>query len=157
MGYNAFWKSIAQKFIQIKIEPALLAYLIIVLIVGNIGSLFTWYAVAHSPEQDAYRLAQSAATGFVAVAICGWLDIVLEKDMSMHRSYIGWVGVLTLVTIGLLVLCFLITTSVSLLYAGIGEFVAITIWIIANANSAKLKDDFNAAFAPETSGHGKGW
>ena len=148
-----------QRFVQLKVEPVLLAYLLFVFAVGNIGSLLTWLLeVRVSPEPDAYRIAQSLATSFVAVAICGWMDVVLDRGMPMHRAYSGWIGVLWLLSLGLLGLCFLDNTRVSLIYAAFGELVAIAIWIISNANSPRMRDDqFNAAFAPQANQHGEGW
>ena len=133
-----------------------LGYLVLVFVLANLGSYFTIYDVLKTNVPDSYRIAQSLATSFVAIAVVGCLDIALENGMPFRKTYTVWAGVATILAVIFLIGSFLLRTKGSLVFAVLGEIVAVLIWIIANAGNPKLQE-FHEQMRPEKAGHGQTW
>lgn len=113
----------------------------VVIVFGGIGISMTIRDVVNSKTPDLSIVSKSIATTFVAIIAASLVDLNLSYSIKNVPSLIinsmGFTGI----SILLMILSFNIQGAWSLLPAIFGYMLALSIWILANADNDKLFDD----------------
>jgi hypothetical protein len=113
----------------------------IVIMFGGIGIGLTIYEELRNSVTHVNIISKTIATTFVAIIASSLVDLNLSYNIknvpSLIINSIGFIAV----SILLLILSFNLNGNWSLLPAISGYFLALIIWILANADNDKLSDD----------------
>lgn len=113
----------------------------IVIAFGGIGIGLTTYEELMNVKPNVTLISKTIATTFVAIIASSLVDLNLSYNFknvpSLIINSVGFIAV----SILLLILSFNINSNWSLLPAILGYFIALFIWILANADNDKLSDD----------------
>jgi len=135
-------------------------YLLIMVVGGGIGVLFTAYEVAQEKNASAlsYKVAESLATFFVALAATSFIELNLCKELHNKKAFMTWSYILAFLSVGLLWLTYHLKNSNSFYPSAIGTLLAVMMWVIANADNDKIikEDDFFEQMQGKGN-HGNNW
>lgn len=123
-------------------------YLFIVIAAGCFGVAFTAYEVYKSEMilKENFKIAESLATFFIAIVATSYVDLNLCKKLQNKKAFTTWSVLVGGLCLGLLWITYQFKSNFSIIPSLIGTLIALSMWIIANADNDKIiyEDDYYA-------------
>jgi peptidoglycan/LPS O-acetylase OafA/YrhL len=116
-------------------------FLLIVIVFGGFGVLYSCFEVAHSKEDDDILVAQNLATYFMAILASSIIDLNISWEIENRVSILIYSMLFFVVGLMILICTYSIENNYAFIPAVVGTALSWVVWILANADNERLSDE----------------
>lgn len=150
----SFWKEVGERIVRPPWNDIFLGYIILFFaFTGSLGVYLTAWEVYHNCADDAFKVAESIATFFVAVTAGSLVDLNLHRATKNVRAFLVWSSITMVISAALLVATYILKTNSAFIPAGIGLVLSVLTWIVANSKDRKFQEDYRERMSGQVTSH----
>lgn len=151
---TSFWKEVGERIVRPPWNDIFVGYIILFFaFTGSLGVYLTIWDVYHNTADDAFKVAESIATFFVAVTAGSLVDLNLHHGTKNVRAFLVWSSITMVISAALLLATYVCKTNSAFIPASVGLVLSVLTWIVANSKDGKFQEDYRERLSGDVSSH----